>query len=129
MSDTHIIEGALVAARDYLRTAANPEVTYGYYPGGTDPRDFTPDGEVCTPVEIASHKAACEAWERGERPDPCGPHGPLPPEMRAAGKEGWTTTAFYGMGTYAYRDEDAEDVLDQVEAALAALNGGNDGTR
>lgn len=45
------------------------ELTYGFFPGGsTDPRTFKPDVESCRPDELAAHKAACEAWDRGERP-------------------------------------------------------------
>lgn len=133
---SHIVIGALIAARDYLREAANPHPTYGYYPGGTDPRDFSPDVECCTEAELAAHKAACEAWERGERPDPGGPHralggGELPADavsaLKVLGEDGaviggHVTIAHYGIGTYSYRDEDAEDALDQIEAALASLD-------
>lgn len=45
--------------------------SYGGYYGG-DPRKFHPDEEVCSEAEIAAHKAACEAWNRGERPEPQG---------------------------------------------------------
>lgn len=81
---------------------------YGYYPGG-DPRHFHPDEECCTPAEIAAHKAACEAWERGETPDPGGPHLPLTEENIAKyapsvvvkhGAGGHITVAHYGIGTY-----------------------------
>ena len=34
---------------------------YGY-PCVTNPNDFTPDGECCSPEEIAAHKVACENW-------------------------------------------------------------------
>lgn len=114
----HIIEGALIAARDYLRQAANPDVTYGYFHGG-DPRDFCPDGEVCTPAEMAAHKAACEAWERGERPE----YERHRHEVTEVGATTVVTSyaGSFGMGTYQMRDEEAEDVLDQVEAALALL--------
>ncbi len=37
------------------------EVVYGY-PCVTNPNDFTPDTECCSPDEIAAHKAACESW-------------------------------------------------------------------
>jgi hypothetical protein len=116
MSDA--VRGALVAARDYLRVCANPDVTYGYFHGG-DPRDFCPDPEVCTPEELAAHKAACEAWERGERPE-LDVHRHEVVEYK--GKPALASYAgAFGMGTYQYRDEDAEDVLEQIEAALASL--------
>ena len=45
------------------------DLNYGTFIGG-DPRDFTPDPESSTEGERALHKAACEAWERVERPEP-----------------------------------------------------------
>lgn len=42
------------------------ETSYGYFPGG-DPRLFHPDHESCSEDEIAAHKTACEAWDRGEK--------------------------------------------------------------
>lgn len=114
MSD--IVTGALVAARNYVLQFAQPDTTYGYYPGG-DPRNFHPDAESCTPAELERHKEACAAWDRGDRPDPGGPHKPLPD-----GTPGHITVAHYGIGTYSMRDEDAEDVIDQLDAALAALD-------
>lgn len=114
--------GALVAAREYLRECANPHPTYGYYNGG-DPRDFSPDPECCTETELAAHKAACEAWERGERPE-------SEKHRHEVLQRGETTViasyaGAFGMGVYSIRDEDAEDVLDQVEAALSALSEGS----
>lgn len=114
------VMGALVAAREYLRECANPTPTYGYYPGG-DPRDFSPDPECCTEAELAAHKTACEAWERGERPE-CEAHHHKVVEYQ--GKPAVASYAgAFGMGVTSCRDEDAEDVLDQIEAALAALKG------
>ena len=37
------------------------DVVYGY-PCVTNPHDFTPDGECCSPEEIAAHKRACKLW-------------------------------------------------------------------
>lgn len=64
---------------------------YGYYPGG-DPRNFSPDPESCTAAEVARWKAACAAWERGETPDPGGPHIPI--------ENGHLTVGHYGIGIY-----------------------------
>ena len=41
---------------------------YGTFMGG-DPRDFTPDEELCTPEEISAWETACEEWNRGEGVD------------------------------------------------------------
>lgn len=74
-----------------------------------DPRHFHPDEECCSPAEIAAHRAACEAWERGETPDPGGPHLPITEENIAkyapsvivkAGACGHITVAHYGIGSY-----------------------------
>lgn len=40
------------------------DVVYGF-PCVENPNDFTPDEEVCTPVEIAAHKQACADWDAG----------------------------------------------------------------
>ena len=37
------------------------ECVYGF-PCVTNPHDFTPDEESCSPEEIAAHKAACQNW-------------------------------------------------------------------
>ncbi len=41
------------------------EPIYGFY-HGQDPRTFEPDVDCCSKKEIAAHKEACEAAERGE---------------------------------------------------------------
>lgn len=114
-----IVEGALIAARDYLRRCAQSEPTYGYYPGG-DPRDFSPDPECCTPEELAAHKEACEAWERGERPQ----HEAHHHTAHSVGENKVMVVSHagaFGIGVYSMRDEEAEDVLEQVDAALAMV--------
>lgn len=81
------------------------EPIYGFFPGG-DPREFSPDHEVCTEAEIALHKEHCAAWDRGERTD-------VP-------VSGWTdenthvTRSAYGLGIY-YVDFDDEDENDTAE--------------
>lgn len=114
----HIVEGALIAARDYLRGQENDRTAYGFYPGG-DPRDFSPDEESCTAEELAAHKAACESWERGNRPEyPAHYHS----AENVGGKVVMTSHAgSFGIGVYTMRDEDADDVLEQIDAALASL--------
>jgi hypothetical protein len=60
MSDReHLIEAARILRERAEQTGygmAMPE----------DPSDFSPDAEVCTAEEIARHKAACAAYDRGE---------------------------------------------------------------
>lgn len=120
MSAAHRARSALLAAQDYLRRCASPEPTYGYFPGG-DPRDFSPDEESCTEAEIAAWKDACAAWERGERPV-CEAH-----RHEIVGDEAGKIIASisfagaFGLGVYSIRDVEAEDVLEQIGAALAEL--------
>jgi len=72
-ADLRALRDAVVAVMPELR-ARSAEAHYGY-PVVENPHDFDPDLECCTPEEIANHKAACEAWDRGERdvrPHMCG---------------------------------------------------------
>ena len=73
------------------------ESTYGYYLGG-DPRKFTPDEECNTPEEIEAWKAACEAWERGEKVDPGGACQWVP-------GLGHVTVTRYGLGITEFEEE------------------------
>ena len=70
--------------------------TYGFFSGG-DPRDFIPDPEVCTPEEIASWKADCEAWDKGDKI-------PCPPACQERKLPDGTTIHVierrYGLGVY-----------------------------
>ena len=130
MSTPQTIE-ALTVALAYLEDAAKPEQMYGHYHGG-DPRRFSPAEDECSPEEIAAHKAACEAWERGERPDirkACEPN--REPVSYIDEKTGQTETieagaglalyAPFGIGVNTYIDDDAVKVRDLVRAALSAL--------
>lgn len=92
------------------------ESGYGFFAGG-DPRDFSPDGESCTPKEIANHKAACALWNeaagRGETPEPekC-PSGWLYDE---AGKPIMhVLRAPYGIGVYSYEFDRYFEMPDDV---------------
>lgn len=86
-------------------------VGYGNFPGG-DPRDFTPDPDCSTAIEQANHKAACEAWDRGE-------------QTRHKGCE-WVTPELlmrtpFGLGSYVIRDEQAADWADRLDRILSRL--------
>jgi hypothetical protein len=112
MSERH--EEALSELRDLLydmRRQAE-DVGYGNFCGG-DPRDFTPDPECSTEEERANHKAACEAWDRGERTSPPG-CGWVTPDMHVM------RTPF-GLGTYVMRDEQAADWAERLDRCLARL--------
>lgn len=41
------------------------EYGYGYY-RPANPHDFHPDHECCSSDEIEAHRAACEAYDKGE---------------------------------------------------------------
>lgn len=119
-----IVMGAPIAAQEYMRGAANPHVTYGYFPGG-DPRDFCPDPECCTPEELERHRLACEQWERGEKTEHERHHHTamdLPDGRKVIASH----PGAFGLGTYSIRDEEAEDVLDQIDAAVACLSEGQE---
>ena len=77
-------------------------IGYGFFPGG-DPRDFHPDPESSTDAERAQHKADCEAWARGERPNvnDNAPHW--------VGDDVHVVPAGYGLGSYSFDDDDDFD--------------------
>ncbi len=100
---------------------------YGSFNGG-DPRLFKPDPECSTEEERAFHKAACEAWERGERPDI--DHGPVNrEEIRFTNKNGELVVVppgtalvqcqVFGLGTVGWRNEAEVRLRDALRAALA----------
>lgn len=73
------------------------EFGYGFFPGG-DPRDFTPDYEMCSPEEIERWKADCALAESGNTVN-------VPPSgqwiFNDAGEPVMHILApRYGMGTY-----------------------------
>ena len=84
---------------------------YGNFMGG-DPREFSPDEEVCLPEEIAAWKSACEEWNRGEGVD----RGPGCQTMG----DGWAGTGTgFGLGTTIRKcaeREEAKRVLAGKEA-------------
>lgn len=124
---TTVTIDALRASLPVLEEAAE-QTMYGHYTGG-DPRLFAPAEDECTPEEIAAHKAACEAWERGERPDI--PHACEPlredftytdkksgEKITAAKGTGLALYAPFGVGVQTFVDETAMKARDLVRAAL-----------
>lgn len=109
-----LVQALLAVEHEVARCA---EDAYYGYPCVEDPRDYTPDVEVCTDEEIANWKAACAAWDRGEgRPVPS-PHEDL---VDGDGRKvGHVTTAPMGMGISTIRDAQWE----RVRAALDAVKG------
>jgi hypothetical protein len=101
-ADHNYVEGDL-----YQCPYPSQESGYGYFHGG-DPRNFHPDGECCSPDEIANHRKACQLWDeaeaKGKTPEPeeCpsgwifDEHGkPIAHVLRSP----------YGIGIYTYEME------------------------
>lgn len=104
---------------------------YGNFHGG-DPRNFHPDPECSTEAEREAHRKACEAWERGERPETIGgciecAEG----ETVDIAIEGGATTVTvidgkpvrkqvqpFGLGTYTTITEEEEGILRRYFAIL-----------
>jgi hypothetical protein len=91
-----------------------------------DPRDFHPDPDASTEEERARHRAACEAWDRGERPEtPCGGIAECEITDRKTGEKrktiGFVERKGFGQGTNTLRDPEAEDLRDRARRALSAL--------
>ena len=84
---------------------------YGNFMGG-DPREFSPDEEVCLPEEIAAWKSACEEWNRGEGVD-------RGPGCQTMGDGSAVTGTGFGLGTTIRKcaeREEAKRVLAGKEA-------------
>jgi hypothetical protein len=100
----------LKEARAFIE-ANSDEVGYGFY-RPKNPNDFHPDAESCSAEEIAAHKAACEAYDKGEfMPD--NDSGWISPTVHIL-------TAPWGIGSYSYRSPDAQEILAKIDAALSA---------
>lgn len=103
------LEGALAACLPYLEDVA---VHTGYgFARPDNPHDFSPDRESCTEEEIAAHKAACEAYDRGEY-DPAATLGSI------NGPGVHLLRAPWGIGSYTMRDEQIGAIVDAARAIL-----------
>lgn len=110
MSDavtTTDLRALLDAVREHLPELRerSEQAHYGYCVV-EDPHDFTPDLETNTPEETANHRAACEAWDRGDRgvaPLGCGNLPRL---------DGW------GLGGQTLRDPASSAVVALLDALL-----------
>lgn len=92
MSD---LRSAVAAVLSYLD--AHAEGTGYGFARTDDPHDFHPDPDSCSEAEIAAHKAACDAYDRGEY---------KPSEQHGCVHEGNAIICYapWGVGTYVYRD-------------------------
>lgn len=109
----------LRAALPYVRKVAEePESMYGAFHGG-DPRDFTHDPECSTVEERAAHAAACDTANRDEKAREL-----ADTHSWHAIEGGWVhlTRGGFGLGVTVFRDREAEELLRQIEAALAEVS-------
>jgi len=106
----------LERALPYITEAATIS-GYGFH-RPANPNDFFPDAESSSPEELLAHKAACEAWDRGEyKRDP-------------SQESGWygnmhILKAPWGIGAYQYVQEDGAKLIAEIETALAARQKGS----
>lgn len=127
------IRKSLREVADFLRERSE-ETGYGFM-RPENPHDFRPDTDSCTEAEIAAHKAACNAWDRGEyqRADaPTVKAGePLPDGVQSAlvapdGAAIHATYAPWGIGSYVMRDEEMLAMAAKLDALADELPGQED---
>lgn len=105
----------LERALPYIEEAATIS-GYGFH-RPANPHHFFPDAESSSAEELAAHKAACEAWDRGEyKRDP-------------SQESGWVGNihilkAPWGIGAYQYVSEEGEKLITEIKAALTARQKG-----
>jgi hypothetical protein len=99
------------ALQDCITALENvePNGGYGYY-RPANPHDFQPDHECCSEKEIAAHKAACEAYDKGEYTPEKG-DGWVSPNLHVL-KAPW------GIGTYQIVDPAITAAITQAKQAL-----------
>jgi len=107
------LEGALRRALRFIEERAD-QTGYGFY-RPANPHHFHPDGESCTPEEIAAHKAACDAFDKGEYTPP---RGSETYRDEAGNAVMHILRAPWGIGSYLETDPDALPIIDAARAAL-----------
>lgn len=111
-SNEHLLN-LIRAARPWVEQAGTIS-GYGFY-RPENPHDFHPDPESCSDEEMNNHKAACEAWDRGE--------------FKAPEQSGWVHNeageavahvlrAPWGIGSYTDFIPEAADLLAAMDCAL-----------
>lgn len=97
----------LVSARPFIVDAASVN-GYGFA-RPDNPHDFSPDTESCTDEEVSAHKAACDAYDRGE-------YNPL-----SEPSSGWVTQnihilmASWGIGSYSFLVPEAQEIINAID--------------
>lgn len=102
----------------FLPFAENEGVIQGYgFYRPANPNNFFPDPESCSEEEIANHKAACEAFDRGE----------YTPEKG----DGWITPnlhilkAPWGIGSYCEPIPEIKALCDSARELIAKTKEGS----
>lgn len=110
------------------------EDTHYGHPFVSNPHDYHPDDECCSKKEIAAHRAACDAYDRGEEWTRPASTAPIPPgeglpegadtgmvALDADGRSLGGTAHVYpwGIGTSVNRDDALCALIEEIHAALA----------
>lgn len=113
MATTENLLNLLRAARPFVEEAGTIQ-GYGFY-RPENPHNFFPDPESCLDEEMAAHKAACEAWDRGDYKAPLGSESHY-------NERGELTLhilrAPWGIGSYTDMRDDVADLLAAIDAVL-----------
>lgn len=108
LEEMKAMRDALLAALKFALPYAEKESVingYGFY-RPANPHNFSPDYECCSPEEIANHKAACDAYDKGTYvPDHS--DGWVAPNLHI-------TKAPWGLGTYT---DEIPELAEQCRAA------------
>ena len=107
------LRNLLSAARRYVEEAGTIQ-GYGFY-RPENPHNFSPDAESCSDEEMANHKAACEAWDRGDYKAPLGSETVRDESGRMVAH---ILRAPWGIGSYTDMRDDAADLLAAIDCAL-----------
>jgi hypothetical protein len=111
--EAHLLN-LLRACRRWVEEAGTIQ-GYGFY-RPENPHDFSPDPESCSDEEMANHKAACEAWDRGDYKAPLGSE-----TIRNENGEflAHILRAPWGVGSYTDTIPEVADLLAAIDCALS----------
>jgi hypothetical protein len=111
--ETEHLLNLLRASRKWVEEAGTIN-GYGFY-RPENPHNFSPDAESCSDEEMANHKAACEAWDRGDYKAPQGSES-------FYDEKGELTMhilrAPWGVGSYTDMVDEVADLLAAIDCAL-----------
>jgi hypothetical protein len=113
VADQSTLLNLLRSARRFVEEAGTIQ-GYGFY-RPENPHDFSPDPECCTDEEVANHRSACEAWDRGDYK-----REPGSETLRDDRGEfvAHITRAPWGIGSYTDMRDDAANLLAAIDAVL-----------